>query len=55
MAECTETLRVCGAAGDYPDFAELVEDWRATAVVQGDPEFARRLSEAVEERLDRPV
>ena len=55
VAECAEVLRSCATAGDYSAFAELVEDWRATAEVHRDPELARRLSEAVDEPLGREV
>jgi hypothetical protein len=55
IEEATDMLHACASLGRYTAFADLIEEWKATAEIWSDPELAQHLSEDVSTPLDIPV
>ena len=53
--EAADTLRACASIGRFTAFADLIEDWRNTAVAWSDPALAASLAAEVAKPLDQPV
>jgi len=54
VVEAADTLRACASLGRYTAFADLIEDWRATAEVWSDPDLAAALSGDIDEPVNQP-